>query len=88
LLDSPHVSFASPSFCGRVPGGVALVVVGGSDPESIHTVASLYRPLGFEVSCASLRTAEMIKYCCNAFHALKIVFVAAIAAMVRSRRKR
>jgi GDP-mannose 6-dehydrogenase len=52
----------------------SLVVVGGSDPAAVRAVADLFAPLGKEAACVSLRTAEMIKYCCNAFHALKIAF--------------
>ena len=45
----------------------ALVVVGGSDMESVRRVASLYVPLGVEPCLVSLRSAEMIKYACNAY---------------------
>jgi GDP-mannose 6-dehydrogenase len=59
----------------------SLVVVGGADPEAVRVVAELYAPLKAEVSCVSLRTAEMIKYCCNAFHALKIAFANEVGAL-------
>jgi GDP-mannose 6-dehydrogenase len=59
----------------------SLVVVGGADHDTVRTVAGLYAPLGAEVSCVSLRTAEMIKYCCNAFHALKIAFANEVGAL-------
>jgi GDP-mannose 6-dehydrogenase len=52
----------------------SLVVVGGADAPAVAAVADLYEPLGVEICRVSLRTAEMIKYCCNAFHALKIAF--------------
>jgi GDP-mannose 6-dehydrogenase len=52
----------------------SLVVVGGSDAGAVASVASVYAPLGVEPCLVSLRTAEMIKCCCNAFHALKIAF--------------
>jgi GDP-mannose 6-dehydrogenase len=52
----------------------SLLVVGGSDSQSVAKVAGLYGPLGLEPSQTSLRNAEMIKYACNAFHALKIGF--------------
>jgi len=51
-----------------------LIVVGGEDPEPVERVARLYAPLGVEISRVSLRTAEMLKYACNAFHSLKIAF--------------
>jgi len=52
----------------------SLVVVGGEDARSVQTVADLYAPLGVEPCLVALRTAEMIKYACNAFHAMKICF--------------
>ena len=51
----------------------SLLVVGGSTDEAAQSVANLYAGLPGEVSIVSLRTAEMIKYACNAFHALKTV---------------
>ncbi len=63
----------------------SLMVVGGEDGEAVELVASLYQKLGVEPARVSLRTAEMIKYACNAFHALKICFaneIGTIAAEV------
>ncbi len=62
----------------------SLVVVGGDDPAAVRQTADLYVRLGVEPSLVSLRTAEMIKYCCNAFHALKIAFANEIAALADS----
>lgn len=59
----------------------SLVVVGGADPDAVRAVASLYAPLGVEPCLVSLRTAEMIKYACNAFHAVKIGFANEIGAL-------
>jgi GDP-mannose 6-dehydrogenase len=59
----------------------ALVVVGGSDPAAVRRVADIYAPLGLAPCLVSLRTAEMIKYCCNAFHALKIGFANEVGAL-------
>jgi len=59
----------------------SLVVVGGIDAVAVERVAGLYRPLGVAVCRVSLRTAEMIKYACNAFHALKIAFANEIGAL-------
>lgn len=52
----------------------SLIVVGGSDASAVETVAGLYEPLGAKPYQVSVRTAEAIKYCCNAFHAVKITF--------------
>jgi GDP-mannose 6-dehydrogenase len=59
----------------------SLVVVGGVDREAVEFVARLYAPLPGEPCLVSLRTAEMIKYSCNAFHAVKIAFANEIGAL-------
>jgi len=59
----------------------SLVVVGGDDPAAVQRVAGLYSPLNVPASLVSLRTAEMIKYACNAFHATKIAFANEIGAL-------
>ena len=59
----------------------SLVVVGGLDQPSVRRVADLYTPLGVRACAVSLRTAEMIKYACNAFHAVKISFANEVGAL-------
>jgi len=59
----------------------SLVVVGGSETQAVRLVADLYAPLGVKPCLVSLRTAEMIKYACNAFHALKISFANEVGAL-------
>lgn len=59
----------------------ALVVVGGDDRDAVETVASLYEPLKATIALVSLGTAEMIKYGCNAFHAVKISFANEMGAL-------
>jgi len=59
----------------------SLVVVGGDDREAVRRAAAIYQPLGFPPALVSLRTAEMIKYACNAFHAVKIAFANEIGAL-------
>ena len=59
----------------------SLVVVGGTNPQAVKRVAELYAPLGVAASQVSLRTAEMIKYACNAFHATKIAFANEIGSL-------
>jgi GDP-mannose 6-dehydrogenase len=59
----------------------SLVVVGGDDPQAVRRVADLYAPLQVPPCLVSLRTAEMIKYACNAFHAVKISFANEIGAL-------
>jgi len=59
----------------------ALIVVGGDDADAVRRVADIYAPLGVEPCLVSLRTAELIKYACNAFHALKISFANEIGTL-------
>ncbi len=58
-----------------------LLVVGGSDPAATRRVADLYAGIDIQPQLVSLRTAEMIKYACNAFHAVKIDFANEIGAL-------
>src|ERR1700738_135803 len=50
----------------------SLLVVGGASPEAVERVAAIYSALPVKASIVALRTAELIKYACNAFHAVKI----------------
>ena len=59
----------------------SLVVVGGSQQAAVEQVADLYAPLGVRACLVSLGTAEMIKYACNAFHAVKISFANEVGAL-------
>ncbi len=59
----------------------SLLVIGGSSPAAVLQVASIYTGLPVEPSIVALRTAEMIKYACNAFHAVKISFANEIGAL-------
>ena len=59
----------------------ALLVVGGSSAAAVQRVAAIYAGLPVEPSIVALRTAEMIKYACNAFHAVKISFANEIGAL-------
>jgi len=59
----------------------SLLVVGGASRGAAEKVAELYQPLGVEACLVSLRTAEMIKYACNTFHALKVAFANEMGAL-------
>jgi GDP-mannose 6-dehydrogenase len=59
----------------------SLIVVGGEDRAAVELAADLYEPLGVAPCLVSLRTAEMIKYACNAFHAVKIAFANEVGAL-------
>ncbi|HKY20053.1 MAG TPA: nucleotide sugar dehydrogenase [Vicinamibacterales bacterium] len=58
-----------------------LLVFGGPDRAVLERAAALYAPLKIAPSFVSMRTAEMIKYACNAFHAIKIGFANEIGAL-------
>lgn len=58
----------------------SLLVVGGAEPHRSR-VAALYSDLPGKPSLVELRTAELIKFSCNAFHALKIAFANEIGAL-------
>lgn len=62
----------------------SLLVVGGSSGVAASSIANLYDGLPVEASIVSLRTAEMIKYACNAFHAVKIGFANEIGSLAFS----
>jgi GDP-mannose 6-dehydrogenase len=59
----------------------SLLVVGGSHREAVERVAALYSGLAADACLVSLRTAEMIKYACNTFHALKVAFANEMGAL-------
>jgi GDP-mannose 6-dehydrogenase len=51
-----------------------LVVIGANDDRSADVAAALYRSVEWPVTRTDLRTAAMVKYTCNLFHALKVTF--------------
>jgi GDP-mannose 6-dehydrogenase len=62
----------------------SLLVAGSNDAAAAERVASLYRALNVAPCIVSLRAAEMIKYACNAFHAVKIAFANEIGTVCES----
>jgi GDP-mannose 6-dehydrogenase len=85
--NNPHITVVSnPEFLRE---GIAvddfmfpsLLVAGAHDAAASARVASIYDGLGAEACLVSLRTAEMIKYACNCFHAVKIAFANEIGAL-------
>jgi len=49
-------------------------IVGANSEVAIAKLQDLFGHLDCEFHATSIRTAEMVKYCCNNFHALKITF--------------
>jgi len=51
-----------------------FTLIGADDEETTSAVQSLYADIKAPVFVTSLKTAEMVKYVCNCFHALKVTF--------------
>jgi GDP-mannose 6-dehydrogenase len=51
-----------------------FTVIGSRDERAGKRTAELYAKLNAPVEMTSIREAEMIKYACNAFHAVKVCF--------------
>ena len=51
-----------------------FTLIGADDEETARAVRELYEKINAPVFVASLKTAEMVKYVCNCFHALKVSF--------------
>jgi GDP-mannose 6-dehydrogenase len=51
-----------------------FTLIGADDEETITAVCRLYARINAPVFSTSLKTAEMVKYVCNCFHALKVTF--------------
>lgn len=59
-------------------------VIGSSDANSGDLIASLYDAVDAPLVRTDVRTAELVKYADNAFHALKVGFANEIGAICRS----
>ncbi len=59
-------------------------VIGASDERAARMVRELYAALSAPVLLTSLRTAEMIKYVDNSWHALKITFANEIGRLCKA----
>ncbi|MGI8962496.1 MAG: nucleotide sugar dehydrogenase [Bryobacteraceae bacterium] len=59
----------------------SLIVIGGDDYQAVKCIAAVYAWLETPPCLVDLRTAEMIKYACNAFHAVKISFANEIGSL-------
>src|SRR6266536_3088747 len=51
-----------------------FTLIGADDEESTGTLQNLYSGIDAPVLATSVKTAEMVKYVCNCFHALKVTF--------------
>jgi GDP-mannose 6-dehydrogenase len=51
-----------------------FTLIGTEDEQTAKIVSSLYSGIDAPVFTTSMKTAEMVKYVCNCFHALKVSF--------------
>jgi len=63
--------------------GAELTVIGAADERSAAALRALYAGIGGEVVITGLRSAEMLKYVNNAFHALKVSFANEVGRWAR-----
>jgi GDP-mannose 6-dehydrogenase len=61
----------------------ALTVLGADDPAHVAPLGELYEGISDQVFTTSLEVAEMVKYVCNAFHALKVAFANEVGTLCR-----
>jgi GDP-mannose 6-dehydrogenase len=60
-----------------------FLVVGTSDPAAAQAVTDVFAFLDQPVRVVDVRTAEALKYACNAFHATKVSFANEVARLFR-----
>jgi len=51
-----------------------FTLIGADDEETVSVVRQLYADIDAPVFTTPIKTAEMVKYVCNCFHALKVSF--------------
>lgn len=61
-----------------------FTIVGANNDVPVKRLRELFGHLPCEVHATSIRAAEMVKYCCNNFHALKITFANETARLCES----
>lgn len=61
-----------------------FTVIGAHNPEHGQAVASLYAFLDRPMIHTEVRVAEMLKYICNAYHALKITFANEVGTFAKA----
>ena len=56
-------------------------VVGTSDQRMVDILSEMYRPINAPFYAVEVKEAEILKYACNAFHAVKVTFANEIGAI-------
>lgn len=60
-----------------------LIIAGTADPKVADAITSLFGFLSQPVQIVEVRTAEALKYACNAFHATKVSFANELSRLLR-----
>lgn len=60
------------------------VVIGELDIRSGDIIAELYKSIDSPLTRTTIRTAEMVKYSCNTFHAIKVAFANEIGNLCKA----
>jgi GDP-mannose 6-dehydrogenase len=60
-----------------------MTVIGGKGEKDVDPLAELYKEIDAPIVRTGYREAEVVKYICNAFHALKISFANEIGALCK-----
>lgn len=61
-----------------------FTVVGGDSERTVNAVKEVFEHLPGQFISTSIGSAEMLKYCCNVFHALKTTFANEIGRLCQS----
>ena len=61
-----------------------FTLIGADDEQTVAALRSLYEKINAPVYATSLKTAEMVKYVCNCFHALKVSFANEIGNLCKA----
>ena len=61
-----------------------FVLIGSDDAQAAESVGNLYDNLRAERIVTDTRTAALVKYSCNAFHAVKVAFANEVGAVAKS----
>ena len=62
----------------------SITIIGASDPAHSRVLRELYSWVPGKVFETSFRSAEMVKYVCNAWHAVKVAFANEVGTMAKS----
>jgi len=61
----------------------AMTIIGAGDPAHSEILAELYAWAPGRIFQTSFRSAEMVKYTCNAWHALKVAFANEVGSLAK-----